>query len=159
MRHPLAAAAAALALAGCAAGTDPLPSRALGDGAAIGGGSFNTGSRVAVGAETFREAGKVGVCAAWAADRPPAIAKPYLDDVLAIGVLQLGGRNILQGFDDFPRAPSIGALAGAPARCVLTGHAWREGYAGLRPDIRFARIVLEREDEDLGGITLSFSGD
>ena len=152
-------AAAALALAGCAVGTDPLPSRTLGEGYGFGTGSFSTGAQVAVAAETFREAGKVGVCAAWASDRLPAIAKPYLDDVLAIGVVQLGGRNVLQGLDGFPRAASIDALAGAPARCVLTGHAWREGYENLRPRIRFGRIVLEREDEDVGGVTLSFSGD
>ena len=157
--RPYLAAAAGLALAGCALGTDPLPGRTLGDASGLGTGSFNTGSRVAVAAETFREAGNVGVCAAWASDRLPAMAKPYVDDVLAIGVVQLGGRNVLQGLDGFPRAASIDALAGAPARCVLTGHDWREGYAGLRPRVRFGRIVLEREDEDVGGVTLSFSGD
>ncbi|HUF55423.1 MAG TPA: hypothetical protein VMM55_02565 [Thermohalobaculum sp.] len=152
-------AAAALALAGCVLGTDPLPSRALGPEAGLGGGSFNTGSRVAVAAETFREAGKVAVCAAWATDQLPAMAKPYLDDVLAIGVVQLGGRNVLQGLEDFPRVESIAALPGAPAHCVQTGHAWRDGYAGLRPEIRFGRLELEREDDGLGGLTLSFSGD
>lgn len=157
--RPFLAAAAGFALAGCALGTDPLPSRALGEGYGLGTGSFSTGSRVAVAAETFREAGKVGVCAAWASDRLPAMAKPYVDDVLAIGVVQFGGRNVMQGFDGFPRAASIAALPGAPARCVLTGHDWREGDAGLRPRVRFGRLVLEREDDGLGGVTLSFSGD
>ena len=157
MRTPLIAGAAALALAGCAAGTDPLPSRTLGQDYGLGSGSFNTGSRIAVAAETFREAGKVAVCAAWSSDRLPALAKPHVDQVLGIGVVQLGGRNLLQGLGDFPRAPSIAALPGAPARCVLTGHDWREDYAGLSPEIRFGRLVLEREDE--GHVTLAFSGD
>ncbi len=156
--RPFLTAATALALAGCAVGTDPLPSRTLGEDYGFGTGSFNTGSRVAVAAETFREAGKVGVCAAWASDQLPAMAKPHLGSVLEIGVVQLGGRNLFQGLGDFPRAESIAALPGAPAGCVLTGHDWRESYAGLRPEIQFGRLVLEREDESMGGVTLSFSG-
>ena len=73
--------------------------------------------------------------------------------------MQLGGRNVLQGFDDFPRAPSAATLPQAPAGCVLTDHDWRPEYAGLRPEIRFASIVLERDhDKLLSSVVVSFTG-
>lgn len=149
---------AAIALAACATATQPLPPRTVAPDYVVGGGSFNTGTHVIVAAETFREAGKVGVCAAWAAENVTAMTRPYFDNVLGIGVLQLGGSNILQGFEAFPRAPSRAALAEAPADCVLTGRDWRPEYAGLQPEIEFGRMVLEREDESLGGVSVSFSG-
>ena len=65
----------ALAAVACTS-TTPLPPRTVGPDAAIGGGAFNTGTRVGVAAETFREAGKVAVCAAWAADDVTAMASP-----------------------------------------------------------------------------------
>lgn len=159
MRRILLAPLAAFALAACTTATAPLPQQTVEPGYAIGGGSFSTGTRVIVAADAFREAGKVAVCAAWATDGRTAREKPYLDDVLGIGVLQLGGRNVLQGFGGFPRAASRAALGNAPAGCVRTGHDWQPEYAGLEPRIRFGRIVLERDDEDLGAGTINFRGD
>lgn len=146
-----------LTLAGCALGTDPLPPERVGPGYAEGGGTFNTGTRVTVRAKTFDSAGKVGVCAAWAVDGPTAQTMPHHDDVLGIGVVRLGGRNVLQGFDTFPRAPDRTVLGIAPANCVRTGHDWRAADAARTPRIDFARIVLDREDDS--GVVLWFRGD
>lgn len=73
-------------------------------------------------------------------------------------MLQFGGRNMLQGFEDFPRAPSVVALHQAQG-CVLTDRDWRPEYATLRPGIRFASIVLERDHEKLlSSVVVSFTG-
>ena len=151
---------AALAAAGCTLGTEPVAPRTVDGDYALGGGSFYpAGTRVSVAADAFEQAGKVAVCAAWAADGVSARAKPYLNTVLDIGVLQLGGRNVLQGFSGFPRAASRAALVGSPAGCVLTGHDWRGEYAAVEPEIEFGRLPLEREDEPAGGVSLAFRGD
>lgn len=157
MRRPVPLLLAALAAAGCVGGTSPLAPDTVDPGYAEGGGVFNTGTRLTVSAQAFEQAGKVAVCAAWAGDGVTAPTVPHLNDVLDTGVLQLGGRNVLQGFAAFPRAPSRDALSGAPAGCVVTGRAWRAGDAGAAPRIRFGRIVLERDEED--GVVLWFRGD
>lgn len=75
MRPRLPILLAAIAIAACTT-TTPLPPRTIGPGAVMGGGAFNTGTRLTVAAETFREAGEVAVCAAWAAEDVTAMAKP-----------------------------------------------------------------------------------
>lgn len=147
----------ALALAACAGSATPVAQADRDLAYVEGGGRFSTGTRLTVRAGTFREAGRLGVCAAWATDGLTAMVKPHLSQVLGIGVLQLGGRNVLQGFAPFPRAPSREALASAPPGCVLTDQAWRPDFAGLAPEIAFGRMALERDEED--GVVVSFAGD
>ena len=149
--------AAALGLAACAYTSEPLPSQTVDSGYASGGGTYNTGTRLTVRANTFQSAGKVAVCAAWAADGVTAPTMPYHDNVLEIGVVQLGGRNVWQGFDTFPRAADRVTLGIAPARCIRTGHDWRPTDEGQTPDIAFGQITLDRDDD--GSKVLWFTGD
>lgn len=151
MIRSLTGAGLALALAGCAAyGTSGATrgARTVDASYAEGGGVFASGAQLTVRALTFEDAGKVGVCAAWAGDGIDSTSQLYTDFVLETGVLRLAGKNLMQGFDDFPEAPARAALHGAPAGCVRTGADWSPGYAGVAPRITFARMNLGADVED-----------
>lgn len=141
---------AALALAAaCAAGVEgPLPDSTVGPGYAEGGGRFSSGTDLTVRATAMQNGSKVAVCAAWSADFVNTQSEHHIRPVLETGVLQLNGRNIIQGFDIFAMAPSRAALDTARSSCVLTGADWRPGDGPEAVEVRFIPLVVSADPEE-----------
>ena len=110
---------------------------------AAGGGTWDFGGGLFVGARVRDDAGTVGICGAWAAGHEPAQIVGLNARVIETGVIYLDGTRILTDLSFMQPHRRGTRLSGRRAACVNTALAWRPEYAGAEPEIRFPRQVFK----------------
>ena len=153
-RSPLIA-AAALTTACAAAFYEPAGFDTVDDSYAVGGGTWSTGGGITAVAGIEQRGGNAAVCGAWATDRQSTLSYPYNADVMATGSVYAGDTRLVQDLGFMQRVDRPADLAGAQARCVDTGIAWRPEFVGMAPRFEFPRFSI-RDDDDLGGSDTTF---
>jgi len=117
----------------------------LGDDPVMAGGIFSPGGGGVTVAAEVREAadGRMAVCGVWARSaRLNVRARTGARDTLAPATIRVDGREVRRDLRVFPQVPAAPSYAGAPARCVATGLAWRPD---ARLDISVPRQVVDND--------------
>ncbi|MEM9500116.1 MAG: hypothetical protein AAGA28_19530 [Pseudomonadota bacterium] len=136
--------------------TDAARTVPLGPDPVLGGGAFNRGGGITVAGELRRTVdGRMAVCAVWARSaRLDIFGRTRARDALAPASIFVDGTQVRRDLRVFPQVAPTDRYAGAQARCVGTGQAWRVG-ATLRFHVPYQ--VLENEGGGRGSYRLTIS--
>ena len=123
----------------------------LGANPVMAGGIFSPGGGGVTVAAELRETvdGQMAVCGVWArSSRLNVYARNGARNTLTPATLRVDGKDVRRDLRVFPRVAAAASYSEAPARCVATGLAWREG---ARLEISVPRQVVSQDRSGSGG--------
>ncbi|MCL5775747.1 hypothetical protein M1105_01880 [Limibaculum sp. FT325] len=110
-----------------------------------GGGRLQWGDEIIALARVFEHKGKVAACGVWTVRGESTMASGTHHLFAQAGVIQMDGRNVVQGFTFMRRAAFRDDMTGTQARCVVTNTAWEPHF---RPED--AVVVLPQQSYGAG---------
>lgn len=155
----LIALGASVLLAACATTVTPVGTAPVGEGFAVSGAQFSTGTTIDFAIAPREEQGFLALCGAYVVRNATAQTIPITQRALASGQVQIAGATVLRDPTRFSRLADGAPLDGAPARCLVTETAWQPVFAAAEPDTRFVRQVFDRDSSEpsaVGGQSVVF---
>ncbi|MEM8800803.1 MAG: hypothetical protein AAGF15_12085 [Pseudomonadota bacterium] len=122
------------------------------------GGVYSSGGGLSVAAELREAQGQTLVCGVWAQSKQQSIlTKNMARGVIDTGSIFLGRERVAQNFLFMKEVEPSENYAGQEAGCLLLDRPWQAADAQRVPLVRIPRQVLVHEDDEAGGLLVTFT--
>lgn len=145
-----------LLVAGCTVRTPVTPMRLSSD-PAVAGGIFTSPGGVSLAADVMEIRGKTGICGVWSeSENQSALTRNRAQRVLDPAAVVLGNEALLTGLQFLRKVPPALDYGGMEADCVVIERPWRAGDAQKQVRINMPPVIIYRDIDPSGGITVWF---